>query len=78
MNDVPLFDDLSPPAGQAERIPIAVPTREELLVQLEDIAREAQGWIGYADVHLTGLARFMSRTALVCEQTRAFLGAREP
>lgn len=73
MNDVPLFDDLTPPA---ERIPITVPTREELCAELADLSAKAQYWFERAET--VDEFDFLARVSLVCEQTRAFLGAREP
>lgn len=76
MNDVPLFDDLTPPAGQAERIPIAVPTERELLYELALMSREAA--MVCVAAGSGPAAEFASRVVLLCEQTRAYLGAREP
>lgn len=78
MNDVPLFDDLSPLAGQAERIPITVPTRDALLADLAACSAVSQQLFTDARVLQPELAEYLSQVALLCEQTRAYLGAREP
>ena len=80
MKDVPLFDDLSPPDeyGSAERIPITVPSKADLLADLAACSAVSQQLFADARVLQPELAEYVSQVALLCEQTRAFLGAREP
>jgi hypothetical protein len=73
----PLLDELDDLIGPgAERIPITVPPLAILVKDLAALSAAAQAWHGATrDVALT---RFLTALVVVLEQTRVYLGDREP
>lgn len=62
--------------GNAERIPLEVPPRPELLAELEALSAACVTW--HAKTRDLAWLEFTTRVCLALEQVRVHLGAREP